>query len=248
MYVLGVTGGIASGKSTVCSTLAGLVEQIGSHHLAVIDADKLGHKAYVVGEPCYTAIVNHFGAGIVAPGGEIDRRALGAIVFSDPLRMRELEAIVWPTIRAFIEQELQELAERETQNPRFPVIVVLEAAVMLEAGWNDLCTSLWIVHVEPIVARARLIARNALSQEDADKRINAQMTNSERLSKLRECDLSMNNSGSPAALTILVNEGFHTFMSKMNNPFFRYISPLIKQSRENSDAPMVSSFPSEVEG
>jgi len=240
MYILGVTGGIASGKSTVCATVSGLVEQIGGHHLAVIDADKLGHAAYTTGGPCYQAIVNHFGAGVVAPDGEIDRRALGSIVFSDPMRMRELEALVWPAIRGFIEQELLDLAERETRNPRVPVIVVIEAAVMLEAGWNDLCTSLWVVHVDPLVARERLMARNSLTREEADKRINAQMTNSERLSKLRECDVSIKNSGSPASLTISVNEAFQSCMVKMNNPFFNYISPLIDQSREKSDAPMPS--------
>jgi len=237
MYILGVTGGIASGKSTVCATLSGLVEKIGGHHLAVIDADKLGHKAYTTGGPCYTAIVEHFGSGVVAPGGEIDRRALGSIVFSNSQRMRELEALVWPTIRGFIEQELLELTERETQNPRVPVIVVLEAAVMLEAGWNDLCSSLWVVHVDPLVARARLVARNALTPEEADKRISAQMTNSKRLSTLRECDVSIDNSGSAASLALRVNEAFRSCMAR-SNPFFRYISPLIARAREGSDEPM----------
>jgi dephospho-CoA kinase len=236
MYVIGVTGGIASGKSTLCSMLSEIIKSIGHYHLAVIDADKLGHLAYAVGGPCYTTIVEHFGAQIVAENGEINRRVLGGIVFSDPQKLRELEAIVWPAIRGFIQKDLSVLSQKENDNPCVPVIVIIEAAVLLEAGWSSLCDSMWVVYVDPLLARERLMVRNSLSEQEADKRIKVQMTNSERLANLRECDFSINNSGSSASFKIAVNEVFHKFMSKIN-PFFNFISPLISQSRaENADS------------
>jgi len=173
VLVIGVTGGIASGKSSVCAQLKEVVAGLDAFSLVVIDGDKLGHRAYEVGTPCYDKLVTHFGPEVVAEDKQIDRRALGGIVFMDPAQMRQLESIVWPTIRGFIEAQLAELRSNsgegrgEDASDSSPssssAVVVLEAAVMLEAAWEDLCDVLWITHVDPAVARERLMQRNSFT-------------------------------------------------------------------------------------
>mmetsp|Transcript_22288 Transcript_22288/g.37285 ORF Transcript_22288/g.37285 Transcript_22288/m.37285 type:complete len:204 (-) Transcript_22288:133-744(-) len=170
MLVIGVTGGICSGKSTVVST----TESIGAK---IIDADKLGHQTYVPGTICYENLVKEFGSSIVSENGEINRRALGSLVFSDPSKMLALNSIVWPEIRVLIENRLQELEGEGAE------VVVLEAAVMIEAGWQDLVTTLWVVGVDREVARDRLMKRNSLSEVEALKRIDSQISNEERCGK-----------------------------------------------------------------
>ena len=106
----------------------------------VIDADKLGHLAYAKDTECFQALVNHFGSVIVDAGtGEVDRKALGGIVFSDPNEMQNLNRIVWPAIRALLEDRIQQVRGSDD----CPPVIVVEAAVMLEAGWTDLADEVW---------------------------------------------------------------------------------------------------------
>jgi len=167
MLVLGVTGGICSGKSTV----ARILHENGA---TIIDADKLGHRTYERGTACYTKLIEHFGDSIVDEQGEINRRVLGTIVFSSPEKMKELQNIVWPEIRNLIVSGLEELKAQGVK------VVVLEAAVMIEAGWQDLVSTLWVISVNKDVALKRLMTRNSLSEADALNRINAQIGNEER--------------------------------------------------------------------
>jgi phosphopantetheine adenylyltransferase/dephospho-CoA kinase len=167
MYVVGITGGICSGKSTVTSVLQSLGAQ-------VLDADKLGHQTYEQGTQCYAKLVENFGDRIIGEEGKINRAVLGGIVFSDQSKMEELTGIVWPEIRELIKKELGQLESAGVK------VVALEAAVMIEAGWQDLVSNLWVVTVEREVAKARLMARNNLSEEEALKRIDSQITNEER--------------------------------------------------------------------
>eukprot|EP01031_Cornospumella_fuschlensis_P039616 gene39616-48229_t len=126
MRVIGITGGICSGKSTATSLFA-------AKGLRVIDADKLGHKAYEKDTPCYHALIEAFGSDIVHPETqEIDRRILGSKVFGNPENMKKLTDIVWPEIRRLIVESLEGLTKSGQ------AIVVLEAAVMIEAKWQDL--------------------------------------------------------------------------------------------------------------
>ena len=239
MFVIGITGGIASGKSSVCEFLSSLDCDSLGMRIVVINADKLGHKAYEVGTPCYDSIVSHFGDAIIGEDNQINRKMLGGIVFAENTQMRALEGIVWPVIRSFIQKELLDL--KKSEDPRKSFVVIIEAAVMLEAGWQDLVDVLWVTHVHPAVARERLMVRNNLSAEDADKRISSQMNNSERLSKLQvgRGDIDLDNSGSPEAFRVLVNERFHETMSR-SNPMFRFISPLMRKARAKSleDCPL----------
>ena len=196
MKVIGLTGGIAAGKSSVATILQ---SQCGA---TVLDADKFGHAAYKKGTPAYDSLVAHFGSAIVKPddGEEIDRRELGKIVFADPAQMRALEAIVWPEILRLLQAELAKLeSEAAAETAQVPLLVVVEAAIMLEAGWHKQLplSALWVVTVPMEAARARLMARNALTEEDAEKRIRAQMTNEERVA---QADAVLDNSGDQDAL------------------------------------------------
>ncbi len=176
---IGLTGGIASGKTLVASLLA-------ERGALVIDADRLGHETYLPGTAAHRRIVETFGPQVIATDGTIDRRALGATVFSDPEARRRLEDIVWPEIRELARRRLEEARAAGT------AVAVLEAAILLEAGWDSLVEEVWVVTVEPAVARERLIARNGLSAEQADARISAQLSNDER--RLR-ADVVIDNSG-----------------------------------------------------
>jgi len=167
MRVIGLTGGIASGKSLVSQRLA-------ERGAVVIDADKLGHESYRRGTETFEAVLRAFGNDIVGPDGEIDRRALGAKVFGDAEARKRLEAIVWPAIRRLAAGRLQALRAQGTP------VVVLEAAVLIEADWLDLADEVWLVLTSPETARKRLIERNGLSPEQADARIGAQLTNDQR--------------------------------------------------------------------
>ena len=170
MRSIGLTGGIASGKSTV-------VELLSEFGAVTIDADKLGHQTYEPGTDTFNAVVQTFGDEIVAEDGSIDRRVLGGKVFGQPDELKRLTDIVWPGIRALAAAELERLAAAGTE------IAVLEAAVLLEAEWQDLVDEIWVVVASPHVARERLMARNNLSAEDADARINSQLSNDERLAQ-----------------------------------------------------------------
>ena len=168
MRSIGLTGGIASGKSTV-------VELLREFGAATIDADKLGHQTYEPGTDTFNAVVAAFGDELVADDGTIDRRVLGGKVFGKPDQLKRLTDIVWPGIRALAAAELDRLAGEGTE------VAVLEAAVLIEAEWQDLVDEVWVVSVSPDAARERLMARNNMSAEDADARINSQLSNDERL-------------------------------------------------------------------
>lgn len=180
MRVLGLTGGIASGKSTAAERL----KELGA---IVLDADRYGHRAYDKDSEGFHAVVNEFGHDIVGEDGEIDRRVLGGKVFGDPEQMDRLTAIVWPVIRQFATAEINELREREPET-----VIVLEAAVLIEAEWQDLADEVWVIHVAPEIAKQRLIDRNNLNDEQAQARIDSQITNQERL---EHADVSVENGG-----------------------------------------------------
>lgn len=190
MRTIGLTGGIAAGKSTVSQALreAGAV---------VIDADLVGHEAYQAGTETHAALVEAFGDRIVAPSGEIDRRALGAIIFADPEQRGRLQDIVWPRMRTMMRARLDALA------PDGAPLAVVEAAVLIEADWLDLVDEVWVVSVPETVAMERLMARNGFSAEDARARIRAQLTNEERA---RHAQVIIDNSGEIATAQAAVRE------------------------------------------
>ncbi len=177
--VIGLTGGIASGKSVVSQMLA----QRGA---LVIDADKVGHEAYRRGSGCYDAVIEAFGKDVVGADGEIDRKALGGKVFAEPALRNRLEGIVWPWMRETMDGRLAKIRAEGTP------VVVLEAAVLIEADWTPITDQVWVVTVAPDIARQRVMERNGLTAEQADARINAQLTNAERA---KHAQVVIDNSG-----------------------------------------------------
>lgn len=166
--MIGLTGGIASGKSTV----AGYFRERG---VPVLDADLLGHRTYEPGTDAYWKVVEAFGSEVVAADGTIDRKVLGAKVFGRPAELKRLTDIVWPAIRRLASEELAELEAAGNE------LAVLEAAVLLEAGWEDLVDEIWAVVVHPELAVARLRSRNGLDEAAAWARIRSQLSNEERV-------------------------------------------------------------------
>lgn len=185
MIVIGLTGGIASGKSTAARHL----ESCGA---VVIDADKLGHRAYERGRPAFAQVVATFGDNVVGADGEIDRKTLGGKVFGDQTQLKRLTDIVWPAILALAKEEI---AAAEAADA---AITVLEAAVLLEAGWQTEVDEVWAVTVAPEVALARATARDGVAAATVQARIDAQLANAERAAK---ADVVIDNSGSMQGLT-----------------------------------------------
>ena len=168
--IIGLTGGIASGKSTVAKTL-------GSLGAYVIDADKLGHSAYVKGTEAFDQVVAAFGPSVVGDDGEVDRRALGSKVFGNEAALKQLTDIVWPAIRAMAQKEIDEALSADPSRP-----VVLEAAVLIEADWLDLVDQVWVTVVDPTVAIERACARDNLDPAAVQARLDAQLSNEQRRS------------------------------------------------------------------
>lgn len=184
MVVIGLTGGIASGKSTAARYLA----EKGAH---MIDADKLGHRVYEAGRPAFDKVVAAFGDDVVGHDGEIDRRALGGMVFGSPEELKRLTDIAWPEILAMAIEEIGH-ARKDGAS-----VVVLEAAVLLEANWQSDVDEVWVVTVEPELAIARATARDGVDEAAVQARIDAQLSNAERVA---QADVVIDNGGSEAEL------------------------------------------------
>ncbi|MFQ5381683.1 MAG: dephospho-CoA kinase [Dehalococcoidia bacterium] len=202
MRTIGLTGGIASGKSTVTDFFK-------AKEIPVIDADLLGHRTYEPGTDTFRAVVSAFGDELVAPDGTIDRKVLGGKVFGKPDELKRLTDIVWPGIRRLAEEELAALEEAGHE------LAVLEAAVMIEAGWEDLCDELWVVVVEPDIAVRRLATRNGLEEEAARARIASQLTNEERIARAA---IVIENNGDLEQLGATIQERWDALQSRLPSP------------------------------
>ncbi len=195
--IVGLTGGIGSGKSTVAAILA----ELGAR---VIDADRIGHEVYGPGTEGFRRVVDAFGPGVVAPDGTIDRRALGALVFADPAARARLNAIVHPLIAAELAHRLAQVRDDGFEGP-----IVVEAAVLVEAGWRALVDRLWVVSVGRENAIGRVVASRALTAAEVERRLDAQMPDTERR---RHADLVIVNDGPRAALRAEVEKAWRTLV------------------------------------
>lgn len=157
----------------------------------MIDADKLGHRVYEPGRPGFAKVVAAFGDDVVGDDGQINRRALGAKVFGDAQQLKRLTDIAWPEILALAQAEIA--AARSAGKE----VVVLEAAVLIEAGWQTEVDEVWAVVVEPEVAVARASARDGVDAAAVRARIDAQLSNDERTA---HANAVIDNSGSEAEL------------------------------------------------
>mgnify|MGYP000427522694 FL=1 len=199
MHVIGLTGGIASGKSTVTSFFR-------ERAIPVIDADILGHRTYDPGTETYQKVVETFGQDVVAADGTIDRKVLGSKVFGKPDELKKLTAIVWPGIRRLASEQLAEFEAAGNE------LVVLEAAVLLEAGWEDLVDEIWVVVVDPEIAIQRLAYRNGLDPDAARARIASQLTNEERIAR---ADVVIENNGTLDELNTRVRQAWDSLQERL---------------------------------
>ncbi len=180
MLVLGLTGGIGTGKSEVTRALASL-------GASVIDADRVGHEAYKPHQGIWQEVVQAFGEGILQPDGEVDRKALGAIVFSQPDARAKLNGIMHPWMADEIEQRIDQMRQEGAE------VVVLEAALLIEAGWQRLVDELWVTTADEDEAVRRVSRRSGLSEADVRGRMATQMPVAE---KIEQADVVIDNSGS----------------------------------------------------
>ena len=194
--VIGLTGGIGSGKSTAAGILAGL-------GAVVIDADKIGHEIYRPGTEGFRRVVEAFGPRVVAADGTVDRGALGAIVFADPAALGRLNALVHPLIGDEIRRRI---AAARAEDARRPIVV--EAAIMLEAGWRFF-DRVWLVTAAPETAITRAIVTRRLARAEVERRLAAQMPDAERR---RFADLVLENDGTLGDLQARVEEAWRTLV------------------------------------
>jgi len=180
--LVGLTGGIATGKSTVSEILA----RLGA---VLVDADQLAREVVAPGEPALADVVREFG-DVLRPDGTLDRKKLAAIVFADPSRRKRLEAILHPAIRARFDARLDALTREG-----FEGIVVFDAPVMIESGGYKNMDRLIVVVTDEVIQRARLVARDA-DAADGERRIASQMPLAE---KAKLADYVIDNTGDRAA-------------------------------------------------
>jgi dephospho-CoA kinase len=188
--VIGLTGGIGSGKSTVSKFLA----ELGA---VIIDADKIGHEVYRPDTDTWRQLVKTFGSGILAADNTVDRKKLGAIVFGNRQELQRLNAIIHPQITAEIKKRIAEYRRRGVK------VIILDAPVLLEANAENLVDEVWVVVADEGNVIKRAVARTGLTEQQIRDRIRLQLQNAERTKNAR---VVINNNGTPEDLRGKIQE------------------------------------------
>jgi dephospho-CoA kinase len=179
---IGLTGGIASGKSTVSKMLV----ELGADY---IDADLVGHQIYQPGKEAWQEIIDTWGEDLLLPDQTINRQKLGAIVFSAPEALARLNQITHPRIKAELKKEI-DLRKKSESDVK---ALVIEAAILIEANWHPLFDKIWVVITDEKTAIDRLAKSKGMTPEQARARIDAQLSNEERK---KYADVVIENNGS----------------------------------------------------
>lgn len=177
--VIGLTGGIASGKSTVSNMLKGL-------GACIIDADGIAHQLSEPGESIYQAYLEHFGPGVLTSEGRLDRKAVADRVFACPQEKQWMDGAAAPLILAELKRQLSEAVKAELP------VVILDVPLLFEAGWDVLVEESWLVYVPEAEQLKRLCLRDKCTEEQGLRRIRSQMPLSEKLSRAQ---VAIDNSG-----------------------------------------------------
>jgi|TARA_B110000196_G_scaffold318361_1_gene333605 dephospho-CoA kinase len=193
MFVIGLIGGIGSGKTSVSEILSSL-------GVDVIDADKVGHEVYIPDSEGWRKVISVFGQGIVDQQNEIDRKKLGAIVFGDPKEMDKLNKLMHPIMYKLIQEKINKLADNGVE------VVILEAAILLEANWQPLTDEIWLAKSDQEIVIERVQLRNKFTREEIIKRIQSQMSNEERE---KHADIVISNDGTLEELKETVRSLWH---------------------------------------
>ena len=183
MLVAGLTGNIASGKSTVAAVL----RRCGA---LIVDADQIAHEVVAPGRPALQEIIRLFGDGILSPDGTLDREKLGRLVFENPDARRELEAIVHPRVGAEIDRQMAHIAKNQPD-----AVVIMDIPLLFETGRTGGLAEIIVVYTPETIQLERLIRRNALSTDEAKARMASQMPLKEKVAK---ATIVIDNSGTVA--------------------------------------------------
>ena len=198
--LVGLTGGIATGKSTVTAMLA-------SPSVRVVDADALAREVVEPGTPALGQIVAEFGREVLQAEGRLDRARLGEIVFPDPVKRKRLEAITHPAIRARFEKIMADL-----ERAGWDGILIWDAALLVESGGNKKMDRLVVVTTDAATQLRRLMARDGVSEEAARARTASQMP---LAVKARYADYVIDNSGAPAQTEARVREVYRALLDDL---------------------------------
>jgi dephospho-CoA kinase len=199
MLNVGLTGGIATGKSTVVRMLVGKGAR-------VIDHDALVHALQEPGQPVWNRIVEAFGRGILDAGGRIDRKKLGALVFDDEQRRKALEGIVHPAVLEQAQRERDRIGREDGK-----AIVLSDIPLLLEVGMQGLFDLILLIYAPPEVQIARVMKRNSLNREEALARLKSQMPIDEKLTR---ADIVIRNDGTMKELQNRVDEVWQELLAR----------------------------------
>jgi dephospho-CoA kinase len=166
----------------------------------------MGHQAYTPHSEIWQEVVREFGQGVVQPSGEIDRKKLGAIVFSDPARLEQLNKIMHPRMARMVSDRLQQLRQAGT------AVVVVEAALLFEAGWDSLVNEVWVTDAPEAAVVSRLKTRNGLNETEALKRVRSQLSRAERMAR---ANVVVDNSADLTALERTVRDLWENRVSRV---------------------------------
>ena len=188
--VIGLTGGIGSGKSTISQFLA-------ESGAIIVDADKIGHESYQPNTDSWRELVKTFGNRILAADNTIDRQKLGTIVFSSPVKLKRFNAIVHPRMFEMAKQQIEDYRRKGTE------VVVLDAPILYETNWTSLVDEVWVVVSNEANVIKRAVARTGLPEEQIRVRIRSQISNEERI---KRAQVVIHNDGSAEDLKKKVKE------------------------------------------
>ena len=190
MKIIGLTGGIGSGKSTVASFLA----ELGAY---VLDADKIGHEVLFPGQLAWKEVIQEFGNEILKPDKSIDRAKLGELVFAKQEALVRLNKIVHPRITETVIGKIKQLKNQNTK------VIVVEATLLVEEGWRSLVDEVWVTTTSQTNRLKRLRTRSGYSESESLSRIRSQSTDEERL---KTADVVINTDGTIEEVRIKIKE------------------------------------------
>jgi dephospho-CoA kinase len=201
MIVIGLTGGIASGKSTVAKMLS----ELGA---VVIDADKVGHEVFRPHTEAWRKVVAAFGKDVQGQNEAIDRSKLAQLVFNDPKALKRLNSIMHPLMHEIVREKIEGLRREGTE------VVVLEATLLIEAKWTDLVDQVWVTITPEDAVVNRLVSQKGFAEEQAEARIKSQTPISQRA---KRADVVIRNDSDIATLRKKVEGLWQKLQSTKNN-------------------------------
>jgi dephospho-CoA kinase len=178
--VIGLTGGIGSGKSTVSQYLS----ELGA---TIVDADKIGHEIYQPNTTVWQQLIETFGKQILTPDNTVDRKKLGEIVFGNPELLKKLDNLVLPAMFQIAKKKIESACKQGAR------VVILDAPTLFEAKWDSLVEEVWVVVADEAIVIKRAMARTGLPEAQIRSRINAQMSNEQ---KIKRSNVVIHNNGS----------------------------------------------------